>query len=58
MESNQKVVQALIQDVFKEFKASGNFDRLRKEYFAEITSQVFIKASKIYSPFKPYKIKC
>lgn len=38
--SKEKAVKSLIDDVFKEFKASGDFDRLRKEYFVEITSLV------------------
>lgn len=35
-----KAIKSLIDDVFKDFKASGDFDRLRKEYFVEITSLV------------------
>ena len=38
--AKEKAVKSLIDDVFKEFKASGDFDRLRKEYFVEITSMV------------------
>ncbi len=34
---------SLIADIVKEFKATGNFDQLRKEYYSEITSQVSTK---------------
>jgi hypothetical protein len=32
--------KSLIADIVKEFKATGNFDKLRKEFHSEIASQV------------------
>ena len=43
MESNSggdQALRPLIFDVIKEFKAGGHFDRLRKDCFSEIVSQV------------------
>ena len=38
--AKEKAIKSMIDDVFKEFKTSGDFDRFRKEYFVEITSLV------------------
>ena len=37
---SEQHIKPIVSDVIKEFKAAGHFDRLRKDCFAEITSQV------------------
>lgn len=40
LNTNELQYKPVIMEVFKEFRATGNFDRLRKEYFSEIIAQV------------------
>lgn len=37
---SDQAIKPIINDVIKEFKAGGHFDRLRKDCSAEIVSQV------------------
>jgi hypothetical protein len=59
MESTNITESSLIADIVKEFKATGNFDQLRKEYYSEITSQVgsFFFLQYFASPFRQKESK-